>query len=381
MSGVCDLNDRILAGERIEFEDADPMPRPDGLPDGEDLIAMVRRYPALRRAIIEGVLRVGELLNLVGASKTGKSWLVAMLVMAVALGREWLGFLCAPGRVLLLDFELHRETLAWRARRVMRALGVTEDELVGRVEVRALRGCQMTLARLEALLGDYKTDEFKLIVVDPLYKLLPGDAGAENDNAIMASIYATLEAFAERTGAALVLCHHSSKGEQGGKAATDVGSGAGSMVRACDSHIVLRRHEENGCAILEGVCRSWPAIAPRVLRFDQPLWREVPDLDPAAFWRPPRKAKSSDKDKAPPPRAWTSGDFAEEVVGKVPRTRVVILEDAQGLGMSNRQAGDLLKAAVGKQEAYQIQRGREVLYAAGTVPGALPFPGEGGAKP
>ena len=52
-------------------------------------------------------------------------------------------------------------------------------------------------------------------------------AGAdENDNATMAGLYNALDCYADALGAAFVNIHHSSKGDQSGKAVTDVGAGA-----------------------------------------------------------------------------------------------------------------------------------------------------------
>ena len=52
---------------------------------------------------------------------------------------------------------------------------------------------------------------------------------SENDNAAMAGFYNRLDRIAERTKAAIVLIHHSSKGSQSDKRITDVGAGAGSQ--------------------------------------------------------------------------------------------------------------------------------------------------------
>src|SRR5262245_32894693 len=38
-------------------------------------LELLRRYPDLRPAVIEGLLRQGETLNLIAAPKVGKSWL------------------------------------------------------------------------------------------------------------------------------------------------------------------------------------------------------------------------------------------------------------------------------------------------------------------
>ncbi len=49
----------------------------------------------------------------------------------------------------------------------------------------------------------------------------------ENDDAAMCRLYNLIDAYAEQLGAAFILVHHTSKGNQSGKGVTDVGSGAG----------------------------------------------------------------------------------------------------------------------------------------------------------
>ena len=67
---------------------------------------------------------------------------------------------------------------------------------------------------------------YALIIVDAFYRALPRGTD-ENDNAAIADLYNFVDRTAERSDAAIVLVHHSSKGSQAGKSVTDVGSGAG----------------------------------------------------------------------------------------------------------------------------------------------------------
>ncbi|EMI20655.1 primase-like protein [Rhodopirellula maiorica SM1] len=51
---------------------------------------LLNEFPVLRNPIIDGLLRVGETMNVIASPKLGKSWLVLDLAMAVATGRNWL---------------------------------------------------------------------------------------------------------------------------------------------------------------------------------------------------------------------------------------------------------------------------------------------------
>jgi zinc and cadmium transporter len=53
---------------------------------------------------------------------------------------------------------------------------------------------------------------------------------------------------------------------------TDVGSGAGSISRAADTHLVIRQHREPGLAVLDAACRSFPPVKPISLQYEFPLW-------------------------------------------------------------------------------------------------------------
>src|SRR5665213_2593168 len=86
---------------------------------------LIERHPTLRSPLIEGLLRKGETMNIIANSKVGKSWLVNDLAISVATGRPWLGiFPTTQGGVLLIDNELHKETIAHRLRSVAASLGI-----------------------------------------------------------------------------------------------------------------------------------------------------------------------------------------------------------------------------------------------------------------
>ena len=67
-------------------------------------------HPALRPPVIHGLLRQGETMNVIAASKLGKSWLVTDMALASATGRKWLDtFETVQGDVLILDNDYMRK--------------------------------------------------------------------------------------------------------------------------------------------------------------------------------------------------------------------------------------------------------------------------------
>ena len=72
------------------------------------------QYPQLRPPLIDGILRRGETMNIIASPKVGKSWMVNDLAICVAMGQPWLGMPTVQGKVLILDNELHPETMSSR---------------------------------------------------------------------------------------------------------------------------------------------------------------------------------------------------------------------------------------------------------------------------
>jgi hypothetical protein len=213
----------------------------------------------------------------------------------------WLGtFRATRGRVLVIDNELHPETYSVRSFLIADALGIPRSQLHRRITTMQLRGRLMDIATLRTkLVRRYRADRFLLIILDALYRFYPSGI-SENDNAAMTKIYNELDGLARDLNCAVANVHHASKGSQADKSITDVGSGAGSLSRACDTHLVLREHEEPDAVVLEAAVRSFPPVAPLALRWSFPLWTPATDLNPDDLKRPPtyqdrQKGESEEK--------------------------------------------------------------------------------------
>ena len=230
---------------------------------------LVNANPSLREPIIEGILRRGETCNIIAASKVGKSFLAAGLALSVATGREWLARQVTKCKVLIIDNELHDETLADRLKTIADAMGINQAERSG-VDVVPLRGLGIDINSVGMHLSIPEA-EYGIVIVDALYRWLP-DGCSENDNAEMMRVYNQVDELAAKWGAAVVIVHHASKGDQSDKAVTDVGSGAGAISRAADTHLTIRPHETPELCVLEAVTRSFPRPEPISLRYSYPVW-------------------------------------------------------------------------------------------------------------
>lgn len=233
---------------------------------------LIQHNPSLRDPVIDGILRRGETCNIIAGSKLGKSFLAGGLAWSVATGRHWLSHAVTQSKVLVIDNELYPELLAYRLDQIAFSMQIENFERPW-LDVINLRGKGITIDGVGIELN-IPEGKYGLVIVDALYRWLP-EGCSENDNAQMMRVYNRVDELANDWGAAVVIVHHSSKGDQSEKALTDVGAGAGSIARAADTHLAIRPHEQSGLFVLEAVTRSFKSPEPVSIQFDWPLWSAI----------------------------------------------------------------------------------------------------------
>ncbi len=133
-------------------------------------------------------------MNVIASPKMGKSWMVTDLALAVASGRKWLDiFETVRGNVLIIDNELHRETSANRIPKVMKARGISMEEVGDKLFVENVRGKLQDIYGLNDYFDQLKPGKFKLIILDAFYRFMPKDTTDENDNGSMSHVYNLLD--------------------------------------------------------------------------------------------------------------------------------------------------------------------------------------------
>jgi hypothetical protein len=339
------------------------------------IAALCAAKPALRPPLIDGILRLGETMNVIAAPKVGKSWLVTDLALAVATGRPWLGYATQQRDVLILDNELHGETSAHRIPKVAAARGLGLEDYGHHLCVENLRGRLTDLFRMAAYFDRIPVGRYGLIVLDAFYRFLPSGSD-ENDNGTMSSLYNAIDRHAERLGCGFALIHHSSKGNQSGKAVTDVGAGAGAQSRATDTHLVLRPHEEEQAVVLDAAVRSWPPLQAQVLRWTFPVWTPASDLDPSRLKpeRPRRERTGTTAGDAAPVQDLAL--FVHQVLTAEPLTRPALVERGRHAGWSQRRVEQVLTLAEQQGVAHRWITGPTRAHAFARVPQGDPR-GEG----
>ena len=247
----------------------------DEMPDIVPLSRYIDDPPEPPKEIIQGVLRKGHKMLVSAASKSAKSFLAMELCTAVSNGGDWLKFHCIKGQALYVNLELQGESCEARFHDIYKAAGVPNKESVS-VQIWNLRGHTKPLDKLApALIDRAKGMDYDLIIIDPLYKVLIGD---ENSATEMAKFCRQWDIICEKTGAAVVMFHHHSKGIQGGKMAHDRASGSGVLARDPDAildiiELDLSKLRKENADKIKGT--AW--------KMEGSL-REFPDFEPFNFW-------------------------------------------------------------------------------------------------
>lgn len=214
-----------------------------GLPQIESLSGIME-MPPLAPQLIHGVLRDGQKGMLIGPSKAGKSFALIELAVAVARGWEWMGHRCAQGRVLYVNMEIQGPSFINRVADVYRAMasersdGLPGDDAallrtLGDLDVWNLRGHSSPLTKLVPKMLRRAADRgYRLVIIDPIYKVLTGDENSASD---MAEFTNQFDVIADSLGCAVFYAHHHAKGEAGRRGAIDRASGSGVFARDPDA--------------------------------------------------------------------------------------------------------------------------------------------------
>lgn len=242
------------------------------------LHAVIAENPVKTPYMIHRLLRRGEVAAVIAPPKCRKSFLIADLAIAGASGRDWFGqYRVQQGRVLLVDNELSPNEIADRTRAILGDYGVSMEDIGDRLDVLCLRDSDADIdevvRQLQAL-----DQPYDLIIFDALYMFLT-EGMDENSNADMTCLLRKFRRLASRTGAAVVLVHHTSKGVQAGKEAIDLGAGAGALGRAVDCNIAIFRHEEDGCFVMKFNVRSSEPRGDLGIAWNYPTFRTAQGID------------------------------------------------------------------------------------------------------
>jgi hypothetical protein len=233
----------------------------DDLPEPESMASVWDNLPDLAPPLINNVLRQGHKMLLAGPSKAGKSYALIELCCAIAEGRKWLNWYCAQGKIMYVNLELDRASCLHRFKDVYQALGWQPSSITN-IDIWNLRGKSVPMDKLAPkLIRRAQKKKYIAIIIDPIYKVITGD---ENSADQMANFCNQFDRVCTELGAAVIYCHHHSKGSQGSKRSMDRASGSGVFARDPDVLMDLielelnediLKQEENKAVCK--VCEKW----------------------------------------------------------------------------------------------------------------------------
>jgi hypothetical protein len=214
-----------------------------------------KQFPPLE-FLAEGLIARGYCGMLAGRPKSGKSWLVLQLAQSLDVGQPFLGKATHKCRVLYC------------------ALEDGERRINHRLHVRQWRpeNTHFVYDGLQPFDGDgigldqliHGSAGFDLVIIDTLIATLTSRTD-ERDNTSMAAIMNKLANFAHESNRAVMIVHHTRKGESDDPFVTI--RGAGAIRGAYDVGIVLQRKNKEAEATLNIECRDFEP-ADMTIRFD-----------------------------------------------------------------------------------------------------------------
>jgi hypothetical protein len=221
----------------------------------------------------QGILFVG------GEPKIGKSLLVANLALALAAGKDRVGFTVpAARRVLVCQFELPVPQFVFRLAAMRRALGAAADENL-LVDTRAAGHLLSAPQGLQHFLNVARQAAAEVIVLDPLYSAHDQD---ENDTRAMAALCQSLLRLRDASKAAIIVIHHVRKSigrDEIGRAFR----GSSALHAVGDSYLLLRQLANRAALELRFQFRYAPPLAPQLLHLEpHSLWFSAAGPAPVA---------------------------------------------------------------------------------------------------
>jgi len=199
--------------------------------------------------ILEGMLREGEVVSVIGGAKTYKTWFSLAMAYAVANGASFIGKDVFNVPVCYLDYELKLNSFRKR-------LSIVAPSIPNNFDFQCLRGKER-LPRIGEIKELIVNNNYKFVVIDSLYRT--GWLSEENSNDSTSRDLAALQGLAEETGAAIMLVDHTAKGGGKDKQVVDAARGASAKAGFFDSMFFLRPDSENQRVVVDMVLRDWPA--------------------------------------------------------------------------------------------------------------------------
>jgi hypothetical protein len=238
-----------------------------------------RTYAKEEQIIGRGVLPKGGGLIIAGESGEGKSLIRTQLAVHLAMGWDiWELPISTARRVFIFTFENPESTEAWRLKKMVGGLGITN--LPDRVSfsdptTRIDLGLKGDRGRALEIVKEAGAD---VVIYDPLTSL---HSVNENDNVQVRKVLDTITEINRKTGTTAIVIHHFGKPQEGLTTAHRT-RGASSIRDWADTLIAITRkkHESRILRLLEFIkVRNGPEIKPILLERDEYFLHSITEDD------------------------------------------------------------------------------------------------------
>jgi hypothetical protein len=156
--------------------------------------------------IVDKLITAGAVCVFYGEPGTKKTYCMVSLAACVARGQPWLEFITNQATVLFIDEESGETRLSRRLGETLRGEGCGPETPVYYVSLAGFRlDDENDPVLLQALIEEVGA---KLVIFDALADIMGGDENSKEDTQ---PIFTQLRKIADRTGAAIILIHHSNR--------------------------------------------------------------------------------------------------------------------------------------------------------------------------
>ena len=264
-----------------------------------DGATILREDPPPHRPVLAGLFDHHSLVEIVGPSKTRKSFTVLQVAFSLAARRDVFGFeVGGKFSVCVADMELSEADIQRRTWRMGRALGITPDEIGDRLRILPLVGVENPRDVIEKAAAGCE-----VLVCDPLYALCDGAETIENFREPLRWLRRMALA-----RVAVVFVHHDAKGMAGDRPTRDRGSGPNITGRAVGARITLTpaAADPENTVVMGFMCSSYATPPPSAWTFTDDAFRPS-DL-------PAEPERQSDRRARQKPRTSTYHEAAARIL-------------------------------------------------------------------
>lgn len=232
--------DDYEAEERAAIEDdAQPNAEPAGRKSifaKLDAPAIFEPLPPVPWLVEKLDLTPGAPAMFAGYGYSRKTLAAQALALSIAAGRRiWGEFACRSGRVLHIDYEQGNRLSRERYQRLALGMGISADELAGRIELVVLPRTYLDDPRAASIFAA-EFEGYDCVIIDSFRAATPS---ADENSSDVRKHLDTLTRASEATGALPIVIHHSRKAGEGKRSAREALRGSSGIFDACSSVFVF----------------------------------------------------------------------------------------------------------------------------------------------